>query len=280
VGLQIIDWRDQAFSPLAALCASCPRIVETHFSAAAGTYAQALVPHINGQIEQLTRSLQAWCLGFSGVRASSHRRLGEIWQDPVTAQAEFGQNVAGGAETNKISRDGVHAEFQHWWDTPTAKDSPALVVGYDGVGKTWATLDWLVQARALQPIILVVPSSAMGGFASATETSLLRLLAERLFELTKVRNTDHWRERIAKLLARPMEEGPVFTVFFDGLNQERSVPWDRVLKILQAQAFAGRVRVIASTRTTHFEDRLSALRGLVVPATRVNVGIYGIDSGG
>jgi hypothetical protein len=280
VVLQVIDWRDQAFSPLAALCASGPRIVETHFSAAAATYAQTLIPNINGAIGQLTRSLQAWCLGFSGLRGSSHRRLGDIWQDPVIANAEFGQNAAGGAETHKISRDGVHVEFQHWWDTPTVKDSPALVVGYDGVGKTWATLDWLMQSRVDQPIVLVVPSSAMGGFESATETSLSRLLGERLFELTRVRNADHWRQRIGRLVARPAEEGPVFTVFFDGLNQESSVPWDRILKIVQAQPFAGRVRVIASTRTRHFEDRLSALRGLVVPPTRVNVGVYGIESGG
>ena len=280
VPLQIIDWSDEAFSPLAALCASGPEIVQTHFSAAAGACARALRPQIDGAIDQLKRSLQAWFLGFAGVRASSHRRLEDIWQNPVTAQAEFGQNAAGGAETNKISRDGVHADMRRWWDTPTGKDSPALVVGYEGVGKTWAALDWLLQARTSQPIILVIPSSAMGGFAAATATALHRLLGERLFELTRVRSADHWRARIGRLLARPLTEGPVFTVFFDGLNQESSVPWDRVLKIVQDEPFTGRVRVIASTRTTHFEDRLSGLRGLVVAAMRVNVGTYSIESGG
>lgn len=280
VPLQVIDWRDQAFSPLAALCASGSKIVEARFSSDAAIHAQALVPNINDAIEQLKRSLQAWCLGFSRLRARSHERLIEIWQDPVIANAEFGQNAAGGATTNRISREGVHVELRNWWGIATTKDSPAAVVGFDGAGKTWATLDWLVQTQAEQPIIVVVPSSAMGDFASATQTSLARMLGERLFEFTKVRNAEHWRQRIGRLLERPKEEGAAITVYFDGLNQEPSLPWDGILKVFQTSPFAGRVRVIASTRTGHFQDRLSALRGLVVPPTRVSVGTYGIEPGG
>jgi hypothetical protein len=128
--------------------------------------------------------------------------------------------------------------------------------------------------------VLIVPSSALGGVSAVSVASLKRFLAERIYELTGVHDPDHWLCRLDYLLRRPKEEGPVFTVFFDGLNQEPSVPWLPLLKALQGESFEGRVRVMVSTRRHHFEDRLGSLRGLVVPATSVAVDIYDAAPGG
>ncbi len=153
-------------------------------------------------------------------------------------------------------------------------------MGYDGVGKTWATLDWLVDCKDEQPIILVVPSSAAAAFAGSSETAIKRFLADRLYELTDVRDHDHWLRRLEKLLKRPRDEGPVLTVFFDGLNQEPSVPWLQILKVFQAETFEGRIRIIISTRNHHLDDRLHRLRGLIVPPVLVQVDPYDISPGG
>jgi len=82
------------------------------------------------------------------------------------------------------------------------------------------------------------------------------------------------------LLKRPADEGPVLTVFFDGMNQEPSLPWTNLLKILQAGPFASRVRVIVSTRNLHFEQKLGGLRSLVVQPVVVIVGVYDNAPGG
>ena len=71
----------------------------------------------------------------------------------------------------------------------------------------------------------------------------------------------------------------MLTVFFDGLNQEPSVQWLQLFKLLQGAAFAGRIRAIVTTRTHYFEDRLQKLRGLVSPAMRVDVGAYDVAPG-
>ena len=69
-------------------------------------------------------------------------------------------------------------------------------------------------------------------------------------------------------------------LFFDGLNQEPSEPWLQLFKVLQSESFAGRIRVIMSTRTFHYEVKLSTLRGLTVPPIIARVNAYDLAEGG
>ncbi|HWD25748.1 MAG TPA: hypothetical protein VG387_01185 [Rhizomicrobium sp.] len=280
VPVYIIDWTGPDVPPLAALCAAFPALVEKLISADAGKAAAGLTQAAKQSIERLRTGLQSWCLGFAALRGKSHQRLESIWSDPRISNAEFGQNAAGGATSKKISRMGANAELSSWWTGTAANDSPAIVVGFDGVGKTWAALDWLIANRDEHPVIVVVPSSAMADISSATQQTIMRVLGERLFALTQVRDAGHWNARLTRLLERPSAEGPVLSVFFDGMNQEASVAWNRLLGVLQASPFAGRVRVLASTRTHHFDEQLSKLRGLIVAPTRVEVATYSNAPGG
>ena len=93
-------------------------------------------------------------------------------------------------------------------------------MGLEGVGKTWATIDWLTDTKPEQPIILTIPSSATVGRLIVSDVGLKRFVAERLHLLTDVRDPDHWQIRLDRLLKRPRDEGPVLTLVFDGINQE------------------------------------------------------------
>ena len=232
-------------------------------------------------IEGLRRDLQSWCLGFDSLRTCSFESLNRIWDSPRASKAKLGQNAAGGAQEKKVKRSEVHEALNAWWKGPARNDAPAAVVGLDGVGKTWATLEWLVDSQDDQPIVLIIPSSAVAtGTNSITEIGVKELLAQRLYEMTGVRDPDHWFRRLNYLLKRPVDEGPVLTVFFDGLNQKPSVEWVRLLQVLQDETFANRVRTIFSTRNFHFDGRLSALRSLIVPSKRVDVGNFDKNPGG
>jgi hypothetical protein len=276
----IIDWKDYELAPLAALCALDPDLVEVEFSRDASEPARDLQPIAGDSIAVLRRNLQSWCLGFESLRSKSHRKLESIWTSPRTSNAELGQDAAGGAQPKKVRRRSVHDALDTWWRGPAHNDSPAVVIGWDGVGKTWAALDWLMDRKADQPIVLTVPSSALARVSGVSEAAVKRFLADRLYELTGTRDPDHWLRRLDYLLKCPKEEGPVLTVFLDGLNQEPSVPWLPLLKVLQGDAFEGRVRVMVSTRKHYFEDKLSSLRGLVVSAVPVTVDVYDTAPGG
>jgi hypothetical protein len=280
VPVVILDWKQNDLASMAALCSFAPDLVESEFSTKGGELALALQPTAADAISVLRRDLQSWCLGYEALRDRSHEKLQKIWNSPRASNSDIGQNAAGGAQAKKVKRNAVHKVLTTWWNTPPQADSPAAVIGWDGVGKTWATLDWLVTNLNEQPIVLVVPSSALAALTTATETNVKRFLADRLYEITGVRTQDHWLRRLDYLLKRPVEEGPALTIFFDGLNQEPSAPWLALLKVLQGDTFAGRIRVIISTRKHHFEDKLSMLRGLVVPVVSVAVDTYDTEAGG
>ena len=276
VPVLIIDWIDHEVAPLAALCAFAPDLVEKEFSKEAGAAACTLQPISEQAIERLRRDLQSWCLGFEAIRTSSHDKLNKIWNSPRESKAAIGQNAAGGTQEKRVKRSAVHETLNAWWQGTAQDDAPTAVVGLEGVGKTWATLDWLIDSKDEQPIVLMIPSSTAATVSNVSETSVKQLLADRLYEMSRgsVRNHEHWLRRLDRLLARPADEGPVLTVFLDGLNQEPSVPWLLVMKVLQGDIFARRVRVIVSTRTHHFEEKLSGLRDLAVLAERVDVNLY------
>ena len=279
VPILILDWPDgNELTPLAALCAYAPNIVKSKFSEEAGATAQKLESVSGNTIEKLKHDMQSWCMGFKMLQAKSHEKLGKIWNSPQEANAEFGQDAAGGAQDKKIKRTYVHDALTSWWQG-SEKGTPAAVIGYDGVGKTWATLHWLIDNKDNQPIILTIPSSSMP-IGHVSETSVKRFLAERLHEITQVRNPEYWLHRLDLLLKRPTDEGPVLTLFFDGLNQEPSVKWLKLLKVLQVETFEGRVRVLVSMRNHYFEEKLSKFRSLIFKPKHVDVGPFDIGLGG
>ena len=280
VPVLVIDWMDEAIGPLAALCASAPHLVGKFSTTAAKDAARCIHSVSQDAIQRLRRELQSWCMGFESLRQKSHERLDTIWNDPRESAAVFGQNIAGGATKEKVKRKSVHDALNHWWRGPARDDAPAVVVGLEGIGKTWATLNWLVETKPEQPVILTIPSSSAAGNLGASDTDLKRFLAERLYTLTDVRSPDHWRRRLDHILSRPGNEGPALTVWFDGLNQQPSVSWLNLLQVFQAGRFAGTIRVIVSTRQHHFENRLSIFNGLVEPAVQIEVGRYDAEPGG
>ncbi|MYC14777.1 MAG: hypothetical protein F4Y39_13690 [Gemmatimonadetes bacterium] len=274
VPIIIIDWSNHGIAQLAALCAFAPDLVEKEFSKEAGEVARALHPISKQAIERLQRDLQYWCLGYDALRALSHEGLDKIWNSPRESNAKLGQDAAGGAQEKKVKRSTVHEALNTWWYGPAHNGAPVAVVGLEGIGKTWATLDWLIDKRDEQPIVLVIPSSAVVA-GHVSETSVKQILADRLYEMSKgIRDRDHWLRRLENLLKRPTNEGPVLTVFFDGLIQESSTPWLHILKILQGETFKERVRIITTTRSHHYKNKLSELRGLTVSSERVDVGPY------
>lgn len=148
------------------------------------------------------------------------------------------------------------------------------------MGKTWAVVGWMIGRAEDLPIVVIAPSAAVAGLQSASEAGVKRLLAERLQELSPQRDRDFWLRRLDRLLERPADERPGLVLLLDGLNQEPAIDWLRVLKVLQGPAFAGRIRVIATTRNLHFEDRLAWLRGLTVQPARIGVEPYSLGEDG
>jgi hypothetical protein len=273
VPILVIDWKVGEFPALAALCTASPSVLDSMVSTEAGDLARALTADAGPALLSLTRDMEAWNLGFARLRELSHARLRAIWEHPRVSQSDLGQDAAGGAHPH-IRRVAVHASLDKWWSGRAGSDAPAVVMGFQGSGKTWASLHWLVERVDEQPIIILVPSKFASGLAGVSRTSIKRFLAERLYELTDTRDPEHWHRRLDRLLKRPSDEGPAITVVFDGMNEYVLAPWKDVLSVLQAPEFSGRVRVVAVTRNLHFTERLGRLASLVERPATMEVGPF------
>ena len=276
----VIDWKPASTPGLAALCSVAPEIVGSACGEQAEQIIRAHVDALSGALATLKRELQSWSLGFEGLRLLAQAKLDEVWNTPASAVASLGQDVAGGARNSTIRRASSFAGLSHWWQSGRDSPAPAVVCGMEGYGKTWATVDWLVDRQHELPIVLLVPASRFAGATSPTETAIKSIIAECLFELAKTRGVEHWKARLERLLARPNGEGPVLILCLDGMNQEPGVPWLRVLQCLQANPFAGRIRVIATTRKHHFEERLNHLSSLIAHPVIVEASQFTDENGG
>jgi len=280
IAVIVIDWTLPAsgagLCSLAALCATWPEVVEQHLGKKAADAARALAPHVGPSVDNLRKDLEVWNIGYKSLRKSSHKHLKSIWESRKQSRAYLGQDVAGGeAGVHLISRTRPLKDLNFWWNDPAKLEAPAAVTGLEGVGKTWAALDWARQNCDDLPITLMVPSSAFAKNHDVSVGGIKELLANFLKEQTNSTLTDrYWRTRVNRLLARPVTEGPVFFLFLDGLNQHPHSDWTGLAQSLQADVLRGRVRLLTTCRQSYFKQDLRQLSQIDPRPVEISVQVY------
>ena len=283
IGAIIIDWARHPLPRLAALAASSPDIFATE-SGQDQSALLAQIAQLSGYVrtlEAIQTDLESWVIGFDAVRNASHERVHEIWNSRRRAQAKFEQDVAGAdGSAQHVSRPTLNDRLDAWFNG-SDDGAVGVLVGLDGVGKTWAAVDWLQLRLDRLPIVVLAPSSALGSTGTdTTSVELINFIARYLHDVSEVRDVPHWEKRVRRLLGRPADHGPVFLIFFDGLNQLPSHDWTSVLQQLEDDPFYQCARTLISTRTTFFEDRLHQLQSLIASPHRIAVENYDLNPGG
>ena len=281
VGLPIIviDWASPigALPDLCALCAWAPDLVEAYYGKSAAAAASSMAASASAVVARIRNELEPWRIGYRQLRRSAISRLLRIWERAEDSRSALAQNAAGGASPHLIKRRAASQALGAWWSSPMSY--LAVVHGIEGVGKTWATLQWLVGTLRRLPITLTLPASAFQDVRTQTEGGLLEFLARTLVEVTNAQEPAFWQRRLARLLQSPACEGPQLLLLIDGLNQEPAYSWHRIVQLLQGGAFRGRVRLIVTTQSNFLEQRLHEFRGMP-GVTRIGVEPYDTLPGG
>lgn len=283
VPVVVIDWTEPpsgvGINAMAALCAKWPEIVERHIGKVAGDTAKALAAHAGATAENLRKDLETWNIGFNHLRARSHTHVKKVWTESAQSLATLNQDAAGGRPgVHLIKRKDVLQALETWWLAPSDIRSPAVVIGQEGVGKTWVSLDWLNRNAASLPIVVPMPASTFLNHRDFSEVGVRDLLAQSLQWLAgSHQGTEYWRARVDRILERPVAEGVAVLLLVDGINQRPTVGWEALGQTLQADSLAGKVRILFTTRRYYFETSMRQFAGLHFPATQVPVGGYSPD---
>lgn len=276
----VIDWTTPAagagINALSALCAQWPDVVEAHVNKAAADAARGLTTHIGAAVDNLRRDLEMWNIGFERLRRKSAVHLQRVWVDSAQAKATLNQDAAGGkAGVHLLERKDVLQGLSNWWLAPSDIRTPVAVTGLEGVGKTWAALDWANRELAILPIVLPFPASTFVSNQDFSDAGVRDLIASSLRRITGSHlGQEYWRLRVDRLLERPVGEGFAFLLLVDGLNQQPFVPWLALAQTLQGDTLAGRVRMLCTSRRYYFEEDLRNFKELDARPTQVRVGAY------
>lgn len=274
-----LDWDGGTISKLAAISAVYPDITRAACSELTQTDLKVISEHEHATeaMQRLDRQLAEWAIGFEVLRAQSQNYVETLWSSSTRGEADFNQDVAGGATSAKfLRREGPFASLENWYQGGNTKPIAALL-GRDGAGKTWTAFDWMHERRVRLPILLPIQSSAVSK-PPRTVLGVKQMLGRELHNLTELRTEAYWTRRVTRLLSRPSSEGAVFTVLLDGINETGGTGWIQFLKLLWAEPFHPQVEVITTIRQDFYANRLNSLGS--IKHRPVEVTPYGLEEGG
>ena len=277
IAVEVIDWPSSpaAVPPLGVLCAAAPDTVAAHIGGNAGVadWLASLRRHdgfdaARGRlIERLTRP----DVGYAAARRHLSAWLRRSFADEGTARANLDTfaNILD-PSVKRVGRAAVETALDSWW--ADRRRQPVVLLGDEGVGKTWAALSWWHERAGPEggelPLTLVIPARHV----DTTEPE--RLLAVALAQRTKLRTAEFWRRRLHLWLRdREASRVPKLLVTIDGLNQNWMFrDWGGLLQGFFANEWQGQVAAILTCRPDHWRDQLKGLPNLrppIEPTVRV-----------
>lgn len=158
--------------------------------------------------------------------------------------------------------------YQYFTITPDK--TVVSIIGGEGHGKSWVIAQsWL--ALAHKPLmVFMIPED----FVETTErTSVTDMLIAKLIEQTGDRlseiTQERWRRRLVHWKNHRAENGPRLVVVIDGINQRPNLDWARIVEIFGDELNKLGGRLIITSRTPYFRDRVE--RRLTLSLSEIHV---------
>lgn len=261
IAVQILDWNATNTPDLPVLCAAALEKT-TGFLTEQGTSPQELdevtreletlakAPGFDRAVERIKQAFREAHIGYDHAKQATHRRLTQSMTEPREAKANLHQLLDIRNPTGKLIRRRSASDFLNdWWNNWPAKPGPAVLLGDEGNGKTWAGIAWWL-AQEDTPLTLFIPSGR-----NDTEDPQ-ELMAAELAAHTRFQKTDYWERRLTGWLQRPPGATPQLLLIIDGLNERPDKNWRRLFHALEARQYRGRIAVIATCRNRYWEEEI------------------------
>lgn len=262
-GLIALDWSEVApgLPRLAVLCASYPDIAcrWREIELVRGTLdALAALPGFPAARDAVLAELRAIDVGFAAGRANALADLNRIFSDAEAARAIAGPSPALIVSAPPVPRIALRASVATWWST---ESQGAVLLGLEGMGKTWGALDALrnLAIAGNGPLPIVIGAAAAVVAADGLDAVIGALV--RIGEEAGLRVADpprFWRRRLALWAEGAGEAGqPRLLVLVDGLDEVAPFGWPAWLAPLRVAERAGLIRLLLTCRDDEWRHRVA-----------------------
>lgn len=273
VATLILDWSEFSAVPpgLAILCAAAPNATDHHLG-----HSGALVADLNSirtnsyfarEAARLRDRLRDATIGLAAARSALRDWARNQMRDDASARTAFDSYATLEAPgTIKIDRPKIIKALDDWWSDASAP--PAVLLGQEGMGKTWTALGWWLarsEADADFPLTIVVPAR------DVTDIDGPYLVAQMLFRATRLRDIGYWQRRLERWSSIE-EPAPLILLVIDGLNQNWMFDrWSDLMISLATPQWRNKVRTLLTCRPDHWTHGLKGLADLRSPVSSIPI---------
>ena len=221
IGVVVWDWpgRTDVLCDLAAVCGSAPEACRTHMSRSSevGEALEVIRGHkdFESMASHWRRRLVEPDVGYVSGRERCRQWLEDSQRSLADAKSRLGgHHDLQSSRYGVVRRSGVNGELAAWFSD--RKAGVAALVGDEGMGKSWAALDWCNELRESlgpeSPMIVFLPAK------SVKDTDAKSDIADAISKQTGCGSAEFWRRRL-DLWESCGREGVRILVVVDGLNQ-------------------------------------------------------------
>ena len=255
VFVEVLESSEEA-GDLDLLCAAYPHTVARWFADRDLRFLERIGawPETTGRIETL-RSRFSSEIGLVQVAEAVRERHSVAFRSEAFSRTLFGQklDVLAG-ESRFVSRDGPQAELSSWFSTWRERPRPFVLLGEEGVGKSWVLARWIAKMAEERELPLVAFISSR----DVRQEDPLRLVARMLCKRLAGHESDHslWERRIANWLRRAPPSTPVMLLVIDGVNEAPSFGWRQFLEPLQSDPWRDRCALMLTSRPAFWNEKM------------------------
>ncbi len=263
VAVEFLEAPSTRLGDLVVLCASHGDIVKTFFGESIGNKIQNMLegirnhPDFSANLRNLKDRFSASSIGYAQARTASHDHLISAFRDRAKSRVLLSQpvNVMEDEGRHVVERSQVLDRLNSWWQNPSGSSGLCVLLGEEGMGKTWAMAAWLashLKASNDLPLTIFLPAQ------EAYTTQLPDLISAKLLSLTRVRDGHFWANKTIAFAARRAELSPTILLVLDGINEHHHFDWPALFDALAAEPWADQVATIVTCRTNYWNENFAS----------------------
>lgn len=256
IEIEVIDVPSDRPGDLDFLCAAYPETTVRYTSDAVLPSLERLRrrPRFDDRVESLRERFVAPVLGFDHVRQSALDWFRGALATRDEARARLGQPLdLLSPAVHYVRRKSSESVLNGWWRSWEKNPRPVVLLGEEGIGKTWAAAAWSERhvEKAPETILLFVPSREI------STAKPMELLCRVLEEVTGSRYSQgFWEKRLDNWFKRSGDPVPQFLIVIDGVNELPTFRWRDLFDRLGGSPWRDRVAVLVTSRPGFWREEL------------------------